>query len=206
MECIICYSNAAKQRDRCTTCKVSLCESCWLDKCRMLCPICERGALNTKRKCRVCHEDFHIKDIDSCCICGAQMCHGCNARQQHSTQTCDAVIERSMKGVDGINEAMDLVNGAFQDDSGCLSAFRDIACLPIGNLRLMFYKSNYSTLTLMLGDDQTSRDPSHFDRLATEFGMETVDFGRSVRVACKSYDMHDPATYDIFQRLPQFRQ
>ena len=86
--CIICYSCRAtpfeemKEQllraniDWCG-CKLAICERCWLEDCRMLCPVCQRKELNKKRQCHVCCSAFHLRDVDACDVCALGTCRNC---------------------------------------------------------------------------------------------------------------------------------
>lgn len=89
-ECIICYSarpcNFSEMQSllvradvKWCGCKLAICERCWLEDCRMLCPVCQRAELNTKRQCHVCFEAFHLRDVDACDVCTLGTCRCCRS-------------------------------------------------------------------------------------------------------------------------------
>ena len=213
-ECSICYTRITRHRKLCVTCDVALCESCWIDKCRMYCPICERGSLNAKRMCCKCRDDMHVKDVEMCCVCGSYVCYNClgeAVRDDLSASSCDDVIS----GVDDVDvvvpspstcELPRIVAAAFTSpETGCVPAFRVIARIPIHENYLWFFKSNYKTLSIMLeGDPLATRwIASHLDMHIVEF-----DTKMSACIASRSFDVRAESDdiYDIFHRLPQFRQ
>lgn len=76
MECVVCYATD-EVGTPCSKCHTGVCETCWYDSCKMFCPICDRSELNTPQSCRYCHNRFHVKDINTCCVCMSWVCDPC---------------------------------------------------------------------------------------------------------------------------------
>lgn len=195
MECIVCYTDAKVSNERCRLCKVSLCETCWLDRCRMLCPICDRTALNAKRRCFACDASFHVKDIDSCCMCGTQVCRECFSDSKNVV--CDALISDVVVDPIPPSHLERQVLLAFSHiERGCSVPFRVIARVST----VWVFKADANMVTIMVDDVED-------DTLLEGLRLKLVEID-NLRIACNSFDVRRDWKHlqDIFHRLPQLRQ
>jgi hypothetical protein len=100
MECCICYSDISSNGRllacdvyRSCNCRIHVCDACWIDQCKLLCPICQRLELNTPHQCNICGDSFHVKEIDYCAVCNLHAtCISCSENSNNkSLHFCPAL-------------------------------------------------------------------------------------------------------------------
>ncbi len=145
--CIICYAAAPIKAEEMQAllaraniawcgCKLAICERCWLDDCRMLCPVCQRQELNTKRQCHVCLKTFHLREVDACDVCSLGTCRDC---KQHNSHACGMLHFCSFVHLDTPSvESLDELVGRARDaeNSGC--GFCAIGCASVSGIGAEF--------------------------------------------------------------------
>lgn len=105
--CIICYEHLKTATCfPCPTCRIRLCQDCWLEKCKLYCPICQRRELNIPRTCSDCFESKHLQMITVCPICMDWVCNGCFSDTHHCNSIMKCVTSFSYRHLHDMDDIM----------------------------------------------------------------------------------------------------
>lgn len=177
MECIICYTTSDTLRRACNTCNLDICSTCWYDKCRMMCPICQRHELNKPRTCGYCHSSHHIKDVSVCCVCCLWIC--CTCQFSKHIHPCK-ILENDRVNHDRFGGAVEIID---------MFAFRDAQSLtncPLGQVKIgekdvLISKQGRNIIVAL-------SMPAWDSKLARKLKMKRMFFDENGNgIACKYY-------------------
>lgn len=180
--CSICYETS-KQRTiccGCRQCRIMICADCLYNKCKSLCPICDRELLNQPVKCNGCREPFHIKDTTMCCLCNDCFCQTCMC----SHMECHSVVssETYLPVVSSLEDIMRYVHCKFLV-IGKINMDKDTHIVVVKD-----YTVRGDTLLLFIWDSFLGETPEILKKKKM-LRMKCYDFG-IVHRGVKSYNVH----------------
>lgn len=196
-QCIICYSErsmrgagaavAPSPLVKCA-CSLALCERCWVDECKMLCPVCQREELNAKRICHICGDTYHVRDIDSCDVCSLGTCRACraeNERRGGRLHYCALLhVDGATPAASSLDDAAPALDGEAIDALSSF-AFCPVARVvhPSGHLDLRVLRDEMGdvgyTLIVEAVRGEGNGDLQRIRRVAAQLGMGVEQVGQS---------------------------
>jgi hypothetical protein len=153
---------------------------CLYNKCKALCPICDRELLNQPICCHSCDKYYHVKDTTMCYLCNNCYCEECFSYHDE----CPSVFHSNrhlplITGIDDILSCLDkrfiIIGNILMSDNTYISVVKDY-----------IVKNNSSVLLFIWDSSKKNKELIQKKKLLKMKSFEFSTLHRGV----KTYNVH----------------